>query len=88
MNKELKNKIRLALDSKKDKQTIIIPHVPKIERETIPSSNGYNYGLFNRILRCMSNMFGGLEYNDMRVKSAYKQKDKIFDNVQMNIIDY
>jgi len=30
-----------------------------------------NFGLFNRILRGLSTMFGGLEYNDMRIRNAY-----------------
>lgn len=34
-------------------------------------ANTTNFGLFNRILRGMSTMFGGLEYNDMRIRNAY-----------------
>jgi len=30
-----------------------------------------NFGLFNRVLRGLSTMFGGLEYNDMRIRNAY-----------------
>ena len=30
-----------------------------------------NFGLFNRMLRGMSTAFGGLEYNDMRIRNAY-----------------
>lgn len=33
--------------------------------------NTTNFGLFNRILRGLSTMFGGLEYNDMRIRNAY-----------------
>ena len=34
-------------------------------------TNTTNFGLFNRILRGLSTMFGGLEYNDMRIRNAY-----------------
>jgi hypothetical protein len=34
-------------------------------------TNTTNFGLFNRILRGISTMFGGLEYNDMRIRNAY-----------------
>jgi len=34
-------------------------------------SNSTNFGLFNRILRGLSTMFGGLEYNDMRIRNSY-----------------
>ena len=33
--------------------------------------NTTNFGLFNRILRGLSTMFGGLEYNDMRIRNSY-----------------
>lgn len=33
--------------------------------------NTTNFGLFNRILRGLSTSFGGLEYNDMRIRNAY-----------------
>jgi hypothetical protein len=33
--------------------------------------NATNFGLFNRILRSLSTMFGGLEYNDMRIRNSY-----------------
>ena len=34
-------------------------------------SNSTNFGLFNKILRGLSTVFGGLEYNDMRIRNAY-----------------
>jgi hypothetical protein len=34
-------------------------------------TNTTNFGLFNRILRGLSTMFGGLEYNDMRIRNSY-----------------
>lgn len=41
------------------------------DRNAGGSALGTNFGLFNRILRGLSTVAGGLEYNDMRIRNSY-----------------